>query len=280
MIIFLGTLLMAVGVNMFFEPTHMVTGGVTGLAIIVKSLTAGRFSICPDGVPLWFANLFFNVFLFFGSYKILGRKFFKDTVIGTILCSVSLYIVPIIDLAKGDFLLAAVFGGAFMGVGLGLVFSAGASTGGTDLLAAITHKHFKHYSVAQQILVFDGMIVCAGALMYGIYVTLYAIVAVYITSKLMDAILEGLKFAKMAFIISEGYKEIADEVLNGMDRGITAIPAKGMYSNDEKNMLICVVGKKEIAALMDIVDKKDPQAFMIVTDAREVLGEGFREYKQ
>ena len=280
LVIFLGTLLMAIGVNCFFEPTHMVTGGVTGLAIIVKSLTAGMISFWPDGIPLWFSNLFFNVFLFFGGYKILGREFFKDTVIGTILCSLSLYLIPIIDLAKGDFLLAAIFGAAFNGVGLGLVFSTGASTGGTDLLAAITHKYVKHYSIAQQIMVFDGLIVCSGAVMYGINVALYAIVAVYITSKLMDAILEGLKFAKLAFIISEKYEEIANEVLHEMDRGITAIPAKGMYSNDEKNMLVCAVGKKEISILMDIVDKKDPRAFMIVTDAREVLGEGFREYNQ
>lgn len=280
LVMFLGTLLMAIGVNVFFEPTHMVTGGVTGLAIIVKSLTAGMFSICPDGIPLWFTNLFLNIFLLWGSYKILGREFFHNTVVGTVLCSFSLYLIPIIDLAKGDFLLAAIFGGAFSGVGLGLVFSVGASTGGTDLLAAITHKHLKNYTVAQQIMVFDGIIVCTGALMYGINVALYAIVAVYITSKMMDAIMEGLKFAKMAVIISDKYKEIADGVLHEMRRGITAIPAKGMYSNDEKNILICAVGKKEITALMDIVDKNDPRAFMIVTDAREVLGEGFSEYNQ
>ena len=116
--------------------------------------------------------------------------------------------------------------------------------------------------------------------MYGVNVTLYAVVAVYITSKMMDAVMEGLKFAKMAIIISDKYKEIADGVLHEIGRGITAIPAKGMYSNDEKNMLICAVGKKEIAMLMDIVDKNDPRAFMIVTDAREVLGEGFSEYSQ
>lgn len=280
LVIFFGTLMLAVGVNMFFDPTHMVTGGVSGLAIILKSLTADMFSFCPDGIPIWFTNLFLNIFLFLGSYKILGKEFFRNTVVGTILYSISLYLVPIIDLAKGDYLLAAIFGGAFSGVGLGLILGASASTGGTDLLAAITHKHLKHYTVAQQIMVFDGLIVCGGALMYGVNVTLYAVVAVYITSKMMDAVMEGLKFAKMAIIISDKYKEIADGVLHEIGRGITAIPAKGMYSNDEKNMLICAVGKKEIAMLMDIVDKNDPRAFMIVTDAREVLGEGFSEYSQ
>lgn len=244
LVIFLGTLLMAIGVNMFFEPTHMVTGGVSGLAIIIKTMTAGMIPFWQDGIPLWFTNLFMNIFLFLGSYRILGRDFFRNTVVGTVLYSVSLYIIPIIDLAKGDFLLAAIFGGVFGGLGLGLIFSTGASTGGTDLLAAITNKHIKQYSVAQQIMVFDGIIVCGGAIMYGINVTLYAIVAVFITSKMMDAILEGVKFAKMVFIISEKYEEIAGEVLSKMRRGITAVPATGMYSNDEKNMLVCAVGKK------------------------------------
>lgn len=278
--IFLGTLLVAFSVNMFFEPAHVVTGGVSGLAIIIKTLTKGMIPFWQDGMPLWFTNLFINAFLFLGSYKILGKEFFRDTVIGTILYSVALYIVPIVDLTKSDYLLAAIFGGVFAGLGLGLIFSTGASTGGTDLLAAITHKFIKNYSVGQQIMVFDGLIVTGGALVYGINVTLYAIIAVFLTSKMMDAVLEGVKFAKMAFIISENYREIADEVLHEMNRGITSIPAKGMYSNGEKNMLVCAVDKKEITMLMDIVDKKDPHAFMIVTDAREVLGEGFREYNQ
>ena len=278
LLIFLGTLLMAIGINMFFEPTHMVTGGVTGLAIIVKSLTVGMIPFWEEGIPLWFSNLIFNIFLFLGSYRILGKEFFKNTVIGTVLCSLSLYLVPIVDLAKGDYLLAAIFGAAFGGAGLGLIFSVGGSTGGTDLLAAITHKYLKHYSVAQQIMVFDGAIVCFGAVMYGVNVALYAIVAVFITSKMMDAVMEGLKFAKLTFIISDKYQDIANEVMYTMDRGITSLAAKGMYSNEEKNMLVCAVGKKQIATLMDIVDKNDPKAFMIVTDAREVLGEGFREY--
>ena len=276
-VMILGVLLMGIGINLFFDPTNMVTGGVTGIAIIIKGLTK---DIIKGGIPLWFTNLFINVFLFFGSYKILGREFLRKTIFATIMFSVALYITPVIDVAHGDYMLASVFGGFFSGIGLGLVFSVSSSTGGTDVLGAIVHRYARQYTVAQVIMVIDGLVVIGGAIVYGIEVTLYAVIAVYITSKMMDAILEGLKFAKLALIISEQYDEIAKTILTEMRRGITALPARGMYSNEEKKMLVCAVSKKEITNLMDIVSKNDPKAFMIVTDAREVLGEGFIEYRQ
>lgn len=277
LVMIVGVVLLAIGINLFFDPTNMVTGGVTGIAIIIKGLTKNWIA---GGVPLWFTNLFINIFLFMGSYKILGKEFLKKTIFATIMFSIALYLVPVIDIAKGDFLLASVFGGFFCGIGLGLVFSASSSTGGTDVLAAIVNRYFRHYTVAQIIMVIDGIVVIFGAIVYGIDVTLYAVIAVYITSKMMDAILEGLKFAKLALIISERYDEIAQMILKDMGRGLTALPAKGMYSNVERQMLVCAVSKKEITMLMDIVSKNDPKAFMIVTDAREVLGEGFIEYRQ
>ncbi|MSS64790.1 YitT family protein [Velocimicrobium porci] len=276
-IMILGVLLMGIGINLFFDPANMVTGGVTGIAIIIKGLTKG---IIRGGIPLWFTNLFINVFLFLGSYRILGREFLKKTIFATVMFSVALYIIPEIDMTHGDYLLAAVFGGFFSGIGLGLVFSVSSSTGGTDVLGAIVHRYLRHYTVAQIIMVIDGLVVIGGAIAYGIEVTLYAVIAVYITSKMMDAILEGLKFAKLAFVISEQYDSIAETIMSEMRRGVTALPARGMYSNAEKQMLICAVSKKEITTIMDIVSKNDPKAFMIVTDAREVLGEGFIEYRQ
>ncbi|MFA9465304.1 MAG: YitT family protein [Velocimicrobium sp.] len=277
LIVIIGSMLMALGINFFFEPMKLVTGGVSGFAIIVKGLTT---QIMQGGIPVWLTNLIINVFLFLGSYRILGKQFLKNTIIGTLVFTGCLYLVPVMDLARGDLLLAAIFGSVLSGAGLGLIFSAGASSGGTDLLGAILHRFFRHYSVAQMLLVVDGMIVLLGALVYGIDVALYAVIAVFITTKVMDAILEGLKFAKLALIISAKDKEISEEILYKMGRGVTVLPVKGAYSNDNKNMLLCAVDKKEIVALMDIVDKNDPRAFMIVTDAREVLGEGFIEYRQ
>ncbi len=273
----LGVVLMAVGINMFYDPTNMVTGGVTGLAIIIKGVTG---HMIEGGIPLWFTNIFVNFFLFIGSYKILGKEFLKKTVFTTIMFSAALYLVPVIDVAKGDYLLAAVFGSVFGGIGIGLVFSVSSSTGGTDVFGTILHKYMRHYSIAQIIMVVDGAIVLLGALVYGMEAALYASIAVFLTSKVMDGVLEGFKFAKLAFIISESYVDIANTIMADMERGVTGLSARGMYSNTEKQMLVCAVSQKEIITLMDIVAKKDPRAFMIITDAREVLGEGFIEYRQ
>ncbi len=277
LLVVLGAMLMAFGINFFYEPMNLVTGGVSGFAIIVKGLSKG---IISGGIPVWLTNLVINLFLFLGSYRILGKRFLKNTILGTLVFTGCLYVVPVMDLANGDLLLASIFGSVLSGAGLGLVFSAGASSGGTDLLGAILHRFLRHYTVAQMLFVVDGMIVLLGALVYGIEVALYAVIAVFITTKIMDAILEGLKFAKLAMIISDKDKEISEGILYEMGRGVTVLPAKGAYSNDNKNMLLCAVDKKEIVTLMDIVDKNDPRAFMIVTDAREVLGEGFIEYRQ
>lgn len=277
LMVVLGSMLMALGINLFFEPMNMVTGGVSGMAIMIKGLTEG---LIPGGVPVWFSNLAMNLLLFIGSYRILGKTFLRNTILGTIVFTICLYLVPVADLAEDDFLLAAIFGGALAGAGLGFVFSAGASSGGTDLLGAIMHRFFQHYSVAQMLNVVDGAIVLAGALVYGINSALYAVIAVFITTKVMDTIMEGMKFAKMAFIISDQDQLIANEILYKMSRGATSLSAKGAYSRKDKNVILCAVDKKEIVTLMDIVDKIDPNAFMIVTDAREVLGEGFIEYRQ
>lgn len=276
LLVILGSMLMALGINFFYEPMNLVTGGGSGFAIIVKGLT---LNVMQGGIPVWLTTLILNIFLFAGSWRILGRKFLQNTILGTLVFTACLYVVPIIDLAKGDILIASVFGSVLSGAGLGLVFSAGASSGGTDLLGAILQRYLRHYTVAQMLFVVDAVIVLMGALVFGMHITLYAVIAVYITTKIMDAILEGLKFAKLAMIISDRDKEISEGILYEMGRGVTVLPAKGGYSNDDKNMLLCAVDKKEVAVLMDIVDKKDPRAFMIVTDAREVLGEGFIEYR-
>lgn len=273
----MGVFLMAIGTNMFYDPTSMVTGGVTGLAIIIKGMTG---HIISGGIPIWFTNIFVNILLFIGSYRILGKEFLKKTIFTTVMFSVALYVVPVIDVTQGDYLLAAVFGAVFSGVGIGFVFSVSSSTGGTDVLGAILHKYFRHYGIAQIIMVVDGAVVLLGAMVYGLEAALYATIAVYLTSKVMDGVLEGFKFAKLAFIISDNYTEIADAIMKDMRRGVTGLSARGMYSNAEKQMLVCAVSQKEIIVLMDIVNKNDPRAFMIVTDAREVLGEGFIEYKQ
>ena len=272
--IFIGTGIMALAIQCIFEPIGLVTGGFSGIAIIIRKMTAG---IVEGGVPLWLTNLALNVPVFIAALIIKGRKFLGRTVIGTVFLSFWLYVIPQVDLTQGDYMLSAVFGGVITGIGIGFVLLAKATTGGTDMVSALIQKYVRHYSVVQILQVIDGMVVLAGLYVFGLKPALYAIVAIFITSKVSDALMEGMKYSKAAFIITDCYKEIADAIMTQLDRGLTGLDATGMYSGDKKTVLYCVVSKKEIVELKDIVAKIDPKAFVIVTDAREVFGEGFLE---
>ena len=266
-----GTGLMALAIQCIYDPVGLVTGGFTGVAIIAKYVTKGA-------VPLWLTNLVLNVPLFLLAALIKGKKFVARTAVATVLLSAWLYVIPLWDLAEGDYVLSAIFGGVICGVGMGMVLLARATTGGTDMLAAQIQHTLRHYTIMQIICVIDGIIVAVGIYSFGVKAALYAIVAIYVTSKVSDTLMEGMKYSKAVFIVSDRYKEISDAIMTQMDRGVTGLDAVGMYSGDEKCMLYCVVSKKEIVVLKEIILKIDNNAFVIVTDAREVVGEGFLEY--
>lgn len=274
--IIVGTIMMAAAVNLIYEPMNMVTGGVSGFAIIIKRVTGAL----KGGIPIWLTNALVNIPLFVAAYYVKGRLFIKKTLIATLSFTAALYFIPTIPIQVPDFLLAALVGGIITGTGLGFVFIAKTSTGGTDLLGIILQKFFPHYSVAQLLMVIDSAIVLAGAAIFGLNRALYAVIAVFITSKVIDGILEGLHFAKMAYIITSKEEQIEQDILYSLDRGVTQLDAKGVYSGDKRTMLLCVVSTKEIVKLIDIVTENDKSAFVIVSDVREVMGEGFIEYKQ
>ncbi len=276
-IILLGAFLMGVGVNLVYEPMGLVTGGVSGLAIVVKHWTGG---LLDGGVPVWLFNVLCNVPLFLLAMKAKGVRFLFSSLFGMLAFTLSLMVVPVHGFLLEDYLLASIFGGEISGAGIGLVFSVQSSTGGTDLLATLLHMRSRHISVPRMLILIDGVIILLGAIVFGLGNALYAVIAVFITGKVSDGILEGLKFAKMAYIISDRYSEIANAVMHQMDRGITGINATGMYSNRDKKMLFCVVSQKEIVRIVEISKKIDPNSFIIVSDVREVMGEGFIEYRQ
>ncbi len=274
--ILVGTFIMALGINFAFDPMGLVSGGVTGLSIVIKHVTG---ALWEGGIPVWLTNLLFNGPLFAIALLKKGKQYIAKTIFATVMLSVWIYLLPIYQLFD-DYVLATLFGGAMTGVGIGLVFARMATTGGTDLLSAIIHDKLKHLSIPQLLAVIDGAIVVLGALVFGIENAMYAICVVYLCSKISDGMLQGLKFAKMAHIISDKAEEIAEVVLRDIDRGATGIKVQGMYSKEEKKMLLCVVTKKEIVELIDIVHKIDPSAFVIVNDVHEVMGEGFIEIRQ
>ena len=270
-LILIGASIMGFAIKNIYDPIGLVTGGASGVAIILKK---------QFGVPLWLTNTAINIPLFAAAAKLKGWSFIKRTLLATVTLSVSLYVIPEMPFLMDDLFLTALFGGLITGAGAGIVFACQATTGGTDMLAAIIRRWLPHYTLAQILQVLDAAIVLIGAGIFGVTYALYAQIAIYAVSKVSDGIIEGRKYSKVAYIISDKSEEIAAAILKELERGVTALDARGMYSGNRKDVLFCVVSRKEIAQLKELVVGHDAQAFVIVSDAREVLGEGFIEYRQ
>ncbi len=270
-LILIGASIMGFAIKNIYDPIGLVTGGASGVAIILKK---------QFGVPLWLTNTAINIPLFAAAAKLKGWSFIKRTLLATVTLSVSLYVIPEMPFLMDDLFLTALFGGLITGAGAGIVFACQATTGGTDMLAAIIRRWLPHYTLAQILQVLDAAIVLIGAGIFGVTYALYALIAIYAVSKVSDGIIEGMKYSKVAYIISDKSEEIAAAILKELERGVTALDARGMYSENRKDVLFCVVSRKEIAQLKELVVGHDAQAFVIVSDAREVLGEGFIEYRQ
>jgi len=280
----LGCIIAALAVNIFLVPYRLAPGGVTGIATVIYYMSAER-------IPVGTMMLILNIPLFIFGMKLIGGKFIIRTLISTVFLSIvidlsepftSSFIAQLTleKLTAGpDYLLYSIFGGFFMGLGLGLVFKSGATTGGTDLAARILN-HFKPaLSMGKALLLIDSaVIVFAAAVFRSFLLALYSILALYISSKIVDLILEGLNFAKAAYIISDYADDIAQAILRELDRGVTAFNGTGMYTGDDKRVLYCIIQRSQLPMLKSLVKKIDPRAFIILSDVTEVLGEGFKNY--
>ena len=269
-LIILGSFLIGYAIKNIYDPANLVTGGVSGFAVIFNELWK---------VPLWVTNTALNVPLIFLTLKIKGWHFMMRTVLSTVALSVALAILPEMPLiADHDPLLSALFGGIITGVGTGLVFLCRATTGGTDMLAADIQHFMRHRTIAQILMVLDAMVVLLGAGIFGVKAALYAVIAIYAVTKLSDAIVDGMKYGRVLWIVSGKPDAIAAAIMEKLERGVTALHATGMYTGNDKSMLYCVVTHREVPAVKDIIYKIDPKAFVTVTDAKEVMGEGFIEH--
>ena len=272
-----GCFLMALATNLFYTPVNVVPGGFTGLAMIIRRLTA---HVTPGGIPIWALNILLNVPLILFSIRIRGFRFIKRTLIAALLLSLFLFLIPEYPLVGEDWFLIAAIGGALMGTGMGLVFLGKATTGGTDTLAALIQFNVPHLSVAKILPYLDGAIICLSAFIFGIQITLYAIITVIVSGKVADSITGGAKNAHLAFVISDSYQKISQTIFDEMDRGATLLSGKGMYTGSEKPVLMCAVSKKEAVLLKEIVYEIDPSAFMILSEVNEIRGEGFLQFSK
>lgn len=266
----LGCLAMSIGINMFFAPYTIAPGGLSGLSLVVSKLT---------GVSISTIMLCIGVPLIIFSVRILGKKDSIKTLIGTIVLSICLEITSSLSnfIITDDVLLCSISGALLVGVGLGIIFSVDASTGGTDLIALMLHRVFPSVPISKFMLMLDGIVVVsAGVLSKNLETALYSGVALFAISKVIDAIISGFDYSKAFIIISNESSALRDEIMKELKRGVTFLEGKGGYTNQEKDVLLVVIPKKQEVHLKKIIKSIDNQAFTIVTDAHEVLGEGFK----
>lgn len=264
-----GCFLYAAGVSLFLDPCSLAPGGVSGIAIIINKF----FDFLPTGT--WVAILNVPIFLL-GVWK-LGFKFILPTVYAVAVSAVMMNVISyFIDSLTDNLLLAAVFGGALVAVGIGLVFRAGGTTGGTDIIVKVLKKFLRHMNTGLVFFMVDGAVVLTSAVVFrDVELALYAAISVMITSFLMNKVLYGTEGARMVYIISGKKDEIASRLMKDLDSGVTVIHATGAYTGSARDILMCVVRAKTLPHARDVVKDEDKNAFMIVTSATGVFGEGF-----
>jgi uncharacterized membrane-anchored protein YitT (DUF2179 family) len=270
-----GSILLAVSIDMFTAPNHIAPGGISGISTMINYLT---------GLPIGTMTLILNIPVFIWAFAEISFKEVGKSLIATVISSVTIDIIaPIVKPYTGSFMLASIFGGVLQGVALALVFMRSATTGGTDLIALLLGRHVRFVSIGKLILVVDGVIVAASAAVYhSIDNAMYAIITIFVCSKLIDTILYGTDIGtgKVMFIISSKSDEIANEILNDVDRGVTILKSRGAYSGRDGEVLLCAVRRFEVVKVKDIVHSVDRSAFLIVGEAGEITGEGFRPIKE
>lgn len=274
LLIIIGSFILASGFVLFITPYKIVPGGVYGIAIVIHYLL---------GTPVGLTALSMDIPLTLIGIRILGPRFGYKTVIGFLLTAFFVdgitYLYGEDPLVANEPLLSAIFGGVFLGTGLGLIFKSKATSGGTDIIAMIISK-YTSLPVGQLLIWVDSVIVLVGLLVFQDWkIPLYSLIVIYITGKVIDAILQGVDYDKTLFIISDKYEEIRSKIIDDLNRGGTYLKGKGMYNGTEKTIIFTVVNRREMAMLQEYIHHIDPKAFVTVINANEILGEGFKSLR-
>ncbi|ANX02143.1 hypothetical protein CSTERLE_11470 [Thermoclostridium stercorarium subsp. leptospartum DSM 9219] len=282
--IFFGSIILALAMNIFLIPYKIAPGGVSGIATVIYHVSGER-------IPVGFTMLAINIPLFLAAMKIKGRNFIIKSTLGAVFLSVIIditepgisrlreLVLASADYSSADILLFALAGGFASGIGLGFVFKEDATTGGTDMAASLLNKAFPWIPVGTLLMILDGLVILIATVVFKSFrLGLYSVVALYVSARTLDRFLEGLNYAKSLMIISRESEKIARALMENIDRGVTGIYGKGMYTDNPYMILLCVVKKEEIHRVKNEVKKIDPNAFVLLTDVREVLGEGFTSH--
>ena len=273
-LIVVGAFILAAGFVLFITPYKIVPGGVYGISIVLHYLF---------GTPVGLMALAFDIPLTIIGIRVLGPRFGVKTVVGFVFTAIFVdgltWLYGTEPLVQNDALLSSIFGGLFLGVGLGLIFKSRATSGGTDIVAMMISK-YTQYPVGQLMIMVDSVIVLLGLLVFQDWkIPLYSLIVIFITGKVVDTILEGMNYDKVLFIVSDKMEEIRQKIIVDLNRGGTIINGEGLYNNSEKQIIFTVVNRRETVMLQDYINEIDPKAFVTVLNSNEILGNGFRSLK-
>lgn len=277
LLIVVGSIIFAIGVDIFEVPYGLAAGGVTGLAMVFSAV-AETFGVA---LPVGLQTIVINALLMILVVKSGSRGYIARTVAGIIACGFFTdALVPLLPVVGGeqDLLLCALWGGVVTGLGLGLVFRTGGNTGGTDIVAQVVARKTA-LPVGTSVIIVDGIVIALSATVFSVEQALYAAVAMFICGKVIDAVVDGPRAARAAYIISEEHGAIAHEIMHTLDRGCTKLEARGMWSGTERPVLFCVLSRSEAVWLKQIVAECDPKAIVVISEVHEVFGEGFRQIR-
>ena len=263
--ILLGCIIGAAAYPLFMTENRIAPGGLTGIATILNHLY---------GLPVGITSLALNVPLFLIGYRAMGKVFVFRSLVATVLFSVLIDILPFTTMTT-DPLLATLYGGILLGIGLGLILRGGATTGGTDMVARMVHRRFTFITVGSFLFALDFLVVTAAGLLMGTSEALYSLINIFLSSKVIDIVMVGFTSNKACFIISSAWERITQRIMEEMDRGVTQLKARGAYTLTERPTLLCVISRTEVMALKHILREEDENAFVIIVEAHEAIGDGF-----
>lgn len=265
----IGALIMALGVSLFLLPNQLSSGGVAGVATITYYLLK---------IPMGTMILLINVPLFMMAFFKVGKSFFVKSLIGTIALSYFIDFFDKFEPLTNDRFLACIYGGILLGLGTAIILKVNSSTGGSDIVSFIVKEYKPNVKVGNLIMIIDIIIVALNVVFFReIEIGLYSAIAIYLMGKMIDILFEGIDFTKLLLIISDKTEEIAEEVGEKLQRGATGIYGKGMYTNEDKLILMCAASRGDVNRIKVIAKKIDPKSFIIITNSREVVGLGFKK---
>lgn len=264
----LGSFVISIGISLFLLPNQLSSGGIAGIGTIIYYLLK---------IPMGTTIILLNIPLFLISILKIGKSFFVKSLIGTISLSIFIDWLDKFKPLTQDRFLACIYGGIIIGVGTAIILKVNSSTGGTDMVTYIAKKYKPSIRTGNIIVIIDIIIVTLNMLFFReIEIGLYSGIAIYLMGKIIDILFEGIDFTKLIFIVSKKSEEIAEKIGKSIERGTTGIYGKGMYTNEERLILMCAVTRRDVSKVTEIAKKIDKNSFIIITNSREVLGQGFK----